>query len=753
MGPIRPRYNGVYGRLFASPSLVIGLGRWGTEVCSTFFQQMSDSLAPVARGLVPDGGTTSLKGCFATLACIRDMDRISLPVEWADVVHAWSPCLDEVNDGYTDIEGDYASVAFWRVPRSSFVLQEQEFIRVLVPQLRDLLARVSSNSWQAGCRALGLREAGNLDWSRKWIIAVGSMFEPEVPLILERLRTLILDDVLHGEESQCHFLYVLDAGLPDAPASRNCVWVNCPASLIAQFLAGTTLVQPGPKAVAFYTTATSALGYGTPERDRSAVACGLLKSYLTTYLLAPRESRTPRWDTLSLSSIPPSATADRTAVHVEVALDLQNLPELLAQELLARWKKRLFGEQFQLTSCNTLSAWFNAWVDTLNDGQPAALDRDLLNQWFGAGLNPGQQVELDSFKYAVGEYKRRLLEELERASDREDLPANQALDDGILTVLRRWFGAKKAADPRIHNSRTDIPTDIVNAKITRCDELLMFLERLGVLLSEIGRLESIFQDRIYDEHFSSAQDSAASLLLSYRRIPLKENCPPFILQYLEASDHRVPDYIFQTLLMCSNSADLSRVLIRQLASLWQTYPARPEDADQRWEQIGLAQWLRSDPYLADAIARFAYDKLVPLWKAHPGRESNWDGFLTVFDYGVRPGGPPSEATTRALEALHRSWRAVHQEERKHDFGIRNHSAEIAFAPTQIHWESWPCFSGLALLWTDYPILGNGFRLDWNADPFYRQSNDWAQANPDRARLVPWPPSGPSGASAGSNGEL
>jgi hypothetical protein len=741
MDPTRPRYNGIYGRLFISPTVVLGLGRWGVKVCNRFFDEMAASLAPAARGFAVAGGV-SLKACFASLACVRDMDRGSMPLGWADVVRSWPASLDDLTDGvFTDLDNDLASVAFWRVPRRAFECHKRDLIDILVPDLRELLGRVSSNRWQAGCRALGLKEAGNLDLSRKWIVAVGNLFEPELPLVLDMLRTAVIDDVLHGEIGQCHFLYILDAGVPDAPARRDQVWANCPGSLIAQFLGGSHLIHAdSDHSIVFYTTSTSALGFGTPECDRAAIAVGILKSYLNTFLLAPREQRTQRWDTLSLSAITPAATTDRTASFIEVALDLQNLRELLAHELLARWKRRLFAEQFPQTSSEVLCEWFNGWLDRSGAAEEPALEFQVLSSWFEAGLNPNQHVEIARMRSVVEEHKSMLVELLARSalpaasSNSSDNSATIPESPGPWTWLKRIF--RIYTETPQETRPTTPPPFVLNEKITRCADLVAFLEKLEALLHEIDRPESIFQNRIYDEHFCYVQESPATILLSYRRIPLYEDCPAFIKQFLDVTDPLVPDTLLQTLFGCSNPEELSKVLVKQLGLLWETYPSGPTDADQRWSCLGIAQWAASDPYLADAIARFAYAKLIPLWRPYPLRETNWEGFLTVFDYGVQPSGPPSDSTLKSIDAVRRSWRAIHQQEQTHQFGIIDHPAEVAFDPANILWETWPCYAGFAILWTDYPIIGVGFRADWNVTQLHQQAKNWAEANPTDLSLIP-----------------
>ena len=109
-------------------------------------------------------------------------------------------------------------------------------------------------------------------------------------------------------------------------------------------------------------------------------------------------------------------------------------------------------------------------------------------------------------------------------------------------------------------------------------------------MSEIDRPESSFQNRTGDEHFSTAQESPVCLLLSYRRLPLYENCPPFIKQFLDATDPSVPSALQEALYSCTNGEELASVVLQVVGRLWDTYSGRPADADARWSCIGFTQW-------------------------------------------------------------------------------------------------------------------------------------------------------------------
>ena len=307
---------------------------------------------------------------------------------------------------------------------------------------------------------------------------VGSMFEPEVPLILEALRTAIVNDVLHGEIGQCHFLRVLDAGVPDAPTRPDQVWANCPSALLAQFLGGLQLIQAdSDHSINFYSTSTSALGFGMPECDRAAVAAGILKCYLNSYLLAPREHPTPRWDTLSLSAIPPAATIDRSTSFIEVGLDLENLPILLGRELLARWKRRSFGDQFQSTGSEEMCQWFQRWIDQPTAVEEVELDLPGLSRWFEHGLNPSQHCEIVTIRSVVDERKSAFIEQLARTLAAANADSAQSVrapqeKSGLWTRLKSLLGTD--AHPPLQGDTT--PASVINSKIVKCDDLITFLE-------------------------------------------------------------------------------------------------------------------------------------------------------------------------------------------------------------------------------------------------------------------------------------
>ena len=120
----------------------------------------------------------------------------------------------------------------------------------------------------------------------------------------------------------------------------------------------------------------------------------------------------------------------------------------------------------------------------------------------------------------------------------------------------------------------------------------------------------------------------------------------------------------------------------------------------------------------------------------PYVNSNGTASLTVFDYGVTPGGTPSDMTVNAIQQVRRAWQGVHQSERTHEFGIVEYPAQTALDPGNVLWESWPCYSGIALLWTDYPVLGAGFRADWNVTQLQQQARRWAETNPTDLSLIP-----------------
>ena len=176
-----PKYEGVYERLFVAPTVFIGLGRWGNDVCNRLFRDVLVNISPTRSKVVPDGAPASFTDCFSKLAWVREMDCDIPEVAWASngAIQTWPSSLDSVEpERFTDIEGEDSVVSFWSTPRQCFRSALAAQWKSLSPKFLRLLERVSSTKWQIGCDALGLQVPHDLERTDKWIVVVGSLLKP-----------------------------------------------------------------------------------------------------------------------------------------------------------------------------------------------------------------------------------------------------------------------------------------------------------------------------------------------------------------------------------------------------------------------------------------------------------------------------------------------------------------------------------------------------------------------------------------------
>jgi len=721
-----PPYLGLYRRAFLSPTFFVGIGRWGTRVCGKFLNEFE---ASYALKLQPDGpadGPRSARECFAKLAWVRDMDANLPSVQWATEVRTWPADVDEYSEpGFSDVHGTHSTEAFWRVPLARFRAHLPTQLEQAAPFMRNLLSSVSTTTWHDGARALGFVPASNLALCFRWVVCVGSLFEPETALIAAELPSFITQTVLRGDEGRCRFLFLLDAGIPDNPECDGQPWANCPDSIVAQFLASLEHIRDvGAGSAAFLSTSTSVIGLDAPERDREAAAVGILKAYFSSTLLEPRANAPAEWQTLSLASQSAAVTPARTAVFVELALNLENLPRLIAQDLLASWRRSSYSEKFRLVSAAELAGCLRTWLSSLNGEGPADFLAASLQQWAHEGLHPEQHAQLEAFGATVEDTKQTLLAQIEAAATSTNVPSSKS--GGFWNWLRGLFGK----NPEVANAATP-PTNILNERVCRCDSLLTYLERLRELLDEVARPQSDFQDRTFDTHLESKEIRHGFLLLSYRRLPLRDSCPEAVRRYLSFAEGKVPDAILASWTAVGVDRSVLDCLLSHLESEWKNRDGGERNADERWKQLGFVQWMRTDSALAAAVARYGYSRLRALWQPYAGRQENWKGFLTVFDYGVGARMNQVSPTEEAMTAFSRAWHEVHVSECGHQLGV----SSLPPDPELIQYERWPALLGLGLLWTDYPVDGHGFIDDWYSQRLREQASAWQREHPTEAEWL------------------
>jgi hypothetical protein len=713
------RYDGVYGRLFIAPTVFIGLGRWGNVVCDRFFNDLLITLAPSQRLAVPSGAPKSITDCFSRLAWVRDMDRQLPEIGWATDKQYWPPNLDAVDgDRFSDISGEDSLVSFWSTPRACFHSALDEQWQILVPTFKRLQERVSSANWRDGCLALGLKVPPELESTDKWIVTVGSLFEPEVGVVIADFARFVQEHLRAGE-SGYKFLHVIDVGMPADPGQQNEIWVTCPRSLQAQLLSGVErLGQISENTIFFYCTSTDRSGYRVAVAERTGSALGVLRSYFTSSLLSPRDRTSIKSSIFKNPKQPTAVSADRTSVFMEFALDLDNLDTLIARELLARWKRRFFIESAPLVEFEEL---IKAFTDRQNvtPTKGRGIFADLAVKWFqSTGLNPRQEEVLETFKTWVAAGKEHMVESIARDSETQVASASVS-DSSPWQKLKAIFGFARRAP-------LDLPTSGIESlrqKVEFSDEVLVALTALMTLIREVATPESAFQDVTYDTHLEIAAVTPSTFVAKYKRLPQDSDCPVHIRDFLSRSDVEIPAMILNALF--SPEQAVAQV-IQQAAARWGTETKR-QDSDSRWMSRGIAQWIRHDASLSAQVATYAVRKLVPLWKPLNYRTDNWHGFLTVFDYGVQLSSEPTTESSEALKSLRKAFgRLGSDSEMK--FGVSKQGYASALE-NEINWERWPNIDSFGLLWTDTARDGMGFCSDWDKQELLTAADEWKTAFP------------------------
>lgn len=719
------RYDGLYDRLFIAPTVFIGLGRWGNTVCDLFFKELLTTFAPSQRSALPNGAPKTITDCFSKLAWVRDMDRSLPELGWASDIHCWPANLDEVDaERFSDIIGEDSLVSFWSTPRSCFRSALEGQWQTLVPTVKRLQERVSSATWRDGCRGLGLQVPPELESTDKWIVTVGSLFEPEVGVVIADLARFIQEDLRAGQ-SGYKFLHIVDVGIPDEPGHENEIWATCPQSLQAQLLSSVEeLGKTSETAIVFFSASTDRTGFRVASAARMGSALGVLRSYFTSALLSPRDRFTKLSSVFKSPKEPTAVSADRASVFMEFALDLDNLDTLIARELLGRWKRRFCIESAPLVTFEELvRAFDNRPNPTRSNGTEFFVD--LAKTWFQeTGLSPRQDQILEEFKSWITAGKEHLLESIARDAEKDHQPL-PVRDRSFWHKLKTLFGAS----PRPPMAQSIGGTESLRGRVEFSDEILGSLAALITLIREVTTPESVFQDVTHDTHLEIAAVTSSTFVARYRRLPQESDCPPAIRAFLSRSEVEIPVMILGAL---RSPQHVAAQVIQQVSARWNT-ETKGQTPDTRWEWRGIAQWIRHDISLSNQMARYAITKLVPLWKLRNYRIDNWHGFLTVFDYGVELSCEPTTLSYEILKSLRRAFDGL-RPEAEMTFGASKRGYRSVFENDTI-WERWPSIYSFGLLWTDTARDGMGFLADWDNQEFVTAGDEWKSAFPAEAAWI------------------
>jgi hypothetical protein len=704
MPPEMPSYKGVYNRLFLPPVLILGIGRWGAEVCQRFFEEV-ESVFKLDR---------SLRDCFATAAILRDPDVSRVPLEWAQSTLRWPTDVEDTSKGVlSDIQQDLSTIARWQIPKARFEDGAAALLQNISQELRHRMGTVSSALWAQRCEALGLNEVGNLALSQKWVVAVGSLCEPDTAVLLRRLHRFTLEEIAQGNEAQMTCLALLDCGLPDHPDEVNQLWTACPASVIAQLLRSVDEYSRNRDTLTHFTASTGLKGLTFPAVFRQQTAVGVLRCYFLSTLLQPRQEPPAEWRRLTSESA--SEGLDRVSAYVEVALDLSNLPELIVWGVLAEWMRLLAGQD----EVRGIEADLRAYVS----GRGTRMDARLIGFCLREAAAQGTWTGLDALELSIAEDRNRAVESLENQTRLQSEPAPPPRKT-FFEKLRLLFGrAAPASEP------VSAPVIDFTGRIERSSQVLNCLESLRAVAKQMAQMVAESQDRKYAYHFEKNDGDPTTLVVRYRRIP-RNNCPPALLGFIRDTAVRAPSMLIEILLSGMAPSGVLDTLFAGLKDIWSKARLDFADPDTEWQEFGIDAWFRADPGLAAASATFAYQRLGPLWSRVARTEKRWEGFLTVFDYGAG-----SELTREGFGAVSKALVAEHvKREAINRFGDEwpiRHVLESG----PVNFESWPFLYSMGFLWTDYPVAGRGFSEDWDRSQFELQALRWRDANPDEAKLT------------------
>jgi hypothetical protein len=273
----------------------------------------------------------------------------------------------------------------------------------------------------------------------------------------------------------------------------------------------------------------------------------------------------------------------------------------------------------------------------------------------------------------------------------------------------------------------------MQAEVDFYDLLASLTERACELIKSSADMASPFVDRNHDYSLEESQVEGCTLFLRYKRLPSQGNCPPLLESTVEALTPSVQDMVLNVFLSPGDVNIAIQGLVAQLAE--DVRSALPDllKHEDRWQAVGLSQWVRYDPAIRRIVARFLCRALSPQWS--PLSTHEWRGFATLFDFNPPLRPDEQNATSEALDRLVRDAASCVDDKGMLLMGSKRQPMSETFEPRNMLFERWPAIFGWGVLWTEYPENSARFYEAWDKSSPIDNIQSWKKRNPKMEPLI------------------
>jgi hypothetical protein len=660
---------------------------------------------------------------------VRD-GALGCETDWAEDIRPWpSVCGPKL-----PFDGDADAEEFWATARRGFEEAALGFLPIFVRSVAKEFGWLELQSgWWEKARDVGFIVPAINQPVQYWIVLVANIYEPEVMTLLVRAVNELQARAPMANKD-CRFLFLLDTGLPDDPDNPGMPWVDPPSWLIAEALKALDVFRVQYPAVAYFFSERDLAGRTVAEGGRIDIAAGVLRALFSSELL--NEENAPKvrpkidyWNEVAVLQHPATVGMERVAHFIEFDLSLENLSELIAREVLARWRKGVSQADNPLPPEDMLTDIEGALKD------PALRDTVVekwTKHWSATGL---AITELKDVESAIAQV------EIDQARDNEELGSLRALaaseggspipkpPTSLLERLKRLF----VGDPS-----PPLPRDYAGeakrkeSRILDREQLRSRLQFGLEFFQAVHREDGPFHDTIYDTHYWSENWDQRTVLLKLRRLPLDHHCPHTIRGNVSRLTECLPDHIFRILMRSSSAEEAVQQLCAELANKAKDL-LNTGNADQRSRDYGVSQWIATDPQLVELLADEISERFTIPWQPIAGRK--WPGHLIVFSYeSPTPENRVIDAWIAVVDAIGRRGPA-----RQPPIGTTRQELSNLNAGNEILWARWPPINSFGLLWYESNEPGRCFAKDVDHTLLTNTADRWLEEHSDLAHHLAFSP--------------